>query len=127
MGGDFADGELAWTSFDRVLKQFRKRSETHGRIHPTQKPVALYQWLLATYAKQGQRILDTHLGSGSIAIAAHYAGINLTACEIDADYFHAAKARIERETSQMDFLIPHNDERMHHYQRRRTSITGFVL
>ena len=110
MGGDFADGELAWTSFDRVLKQFRKRSETHGRIHPTQKPVDLYKWTLANFAKPGMRVLDTHLGSGSHAIAAHYAGIHLTACEIDADYFHAAKARIERETSQMDFLIPHNVE-----------------
>ena len=103
MGGDFADGELAWTSFDRVLKQWRKRSETHGRIHPTQKPVALDNWTLANYAKPGQRVLDTHMGSGSIAIAAHYFGVHLTACEIDADYFHAAKARIERETSQTAF------------------------
>ena len=54
MGGDFADGELAWTSFDRVLKQFRKRSETHRRIHPTQKPVKLYDWLLRNYAKGGR-------------------------------------------------------------------------
>ena len=104
MGGDFADGELAWTSFDRVLKQWRKRSETFGRIHPTQKPVALYRWLLANYAKPGQRILDTHLGSGSHAIAAHYFGAHLTACEIDADYFAAATARIQRETAQTTFL-----------------------
>jgi site-specific DNA-methyltransferase (adenine-specific) len=111
MGGDFADGELAWTSFDRVLKQFRKRSETHGRIHPTQKPVDLYKWTLANFAKTGMRVLDTHLGSGSLAIAAHYAGIHLTACEIDADYFHAAKARIARETSQADFFSPQNNRR----------------
>ena len=103
MGGDFADGELAWTSFDRVLKQWRKRSETHGRIHPTQKPVDLYRWLLDRYAKPGQRILDTHLGSGSHAIAAHYAGIHLTACEIDPDYFAAASERIARETMQTTF------------------------
>jgi site-specific DNA-methyltransferase (adenine-specific) len=108
MGGDFADGELAWTSFDRVLKQFRKRSETHGRIHPTQKPVDLYKWTLANFAKPGMRVLDTHLGSGSHAIAAHYAGVHLTACEIDPDYFHAAKARIARETSQLDFFSPQN-------------------
>jgi site-specific DNA-methyltransferase (adenine-specific) len=66
--------------------------------------VKLYDWLLATYAKPGQRVLDTHIGSGSIAIAAHYAGIHLTACEIDADYYEAAKARIARETSQQTFL-----------------------
>lgn len=106
MGGDFADGELAWTSFDRVLKQFRKRSETHGRIHPTQKPVELYAWLLANYAKPGQRILDTHLGSGSIAIACHYFGAHLTACEIDPDYFAAACERITRETAQADMFQP---------------------
>jgi site-specific DNA-methyltransferase (adenine-specific) len=110
MGGDFADGELAWTSFDRVLKQFRKRSETHGRIHPTQKPVALYKWTLANFAAPGMRVLDTHMGSGSIAIAAHYAGIHLTAYEIDADYFHAAKARIARETSQAELFSPQNTD-----------------
>ena len=110
MGGDFADGELAWTSFDRVLKQFRKRSETHGRIHPTQKPVDLYKWTLANFAKPGMRVLDTHLGSGSHAIAAHYAGIHLTAVEIDPDYFTAAKARIARETSQAELFSPQNDK-----------------
>lgn len=103
MGGDFADGELAWTSFDRVLKQFRKRSETHGRIHPTQKPVELYSWLLENYAEPGQRVLDTHLGSGSHAIACHYAGVHLTACEIDPDYFAGASERIARETMQTTF------------------------
>jgi site-specific DNA-methyltransferase (adenine-specific) len=66
--------------------------------------VKLYDWLLTNYAKPGQRILDTHLGSGSHAIAAHYAGVHLTACEIDPDYFYAAKARIERETAQTAFL-----------------------
>ena len=109
----FADGELAWTDFLTTLKKVTVRYDGFigadiERIHPTQKPVALYRWLLANYAKPGMRILDTHLGSGSHAIAAHYAGIHLTACEIDADYYEAAKARIERETSQMDFLIPHN-------------------
>jgi len=74
--------------------------------HPTQKPVDLYKWTLANFAKPGMRVLDTHLGSGSHAIAAHYAGIHLTACEIDADYFHAAKARIARETSQAELFSP---------------------
>jgi site-specific DNA-methyltransferase (adenine-specific) len=104
----FAAAELAWTSFDSTAKKFQCHPLQDGRIHPTQKPVKLYDWLLATYAKPGQRVLDTHMGSGSIAIAAHYAGIHLTACEIDADYYEAAKARIARETSQMDFFIHHN-------------------
>ncbi|MCP3671627.1 MAG: site-specific DNA-methyltransferase, partial [Gammaproteobacteria bacterium] len=76
MGGDFSDGELAWTSFDKVLKKFTKCNKSHGKIHPTQKPVKLYEWLLTNYAKEGDRILDTHLGSGSSAIAAHYAGFD---------------------------------------------------
>ena len=104
MGGDFADGELAWTNFDRVLKQFRKRSESLNRIHPTQKPVKLYDWIFANYAEKGMTILDTHMGSGSIAIAAHYAGMHLTACELDEDYFKAACERIDRETRQTTFI-----------------------
>jgi site-specific DNA-methyltransferase (adenine-specific) len=96
----FAAVELAWTSFDSPAKKFQYRSPQDGRIHPTQKPVALYQWLLANYAKPCQRILDTHLGSGSHAIACYYAGMHLTACEIDEDYFKAASERIERETAQ---------------------------
>ena len=99
-----ADGELAFTSFERALRVFeyaRGAALAEGeRIHPTQKPVALYRWLLERYAKPGQRILDTHLGSGSHAIACHYAGVHLTACEIDADYFAAAQERIARETRQ---------------------------
>ena len=74
------------------------------RIHPTQKPVALYRWLLDRYAKPGDNILDTHLGSGSIAIACHYARHHLTACELDADYFAASVARIKRHTAQLAFL-----------------------
>jgi site-specific DNA-methyltransferase (adenine-specific) len=100
MGGDFSDGELAYTSFDRVLKQFRKRSESHHRIHPTQKPVKLYEWLLTNYAKEGDRILDTHLGSGSSAIAAHYAGFEFVGTELDPDYFKAAQERFNNETKQ---------------------------
>lgn len=98
-----SDCELALTSFDKNSKVYSLTSQTESgteRFHVCQKPVALYKWLLANYAKPGQRILDTHLGSGSHAIAAYYAGVHLTACEIDPDYFHAAKARIERETMQ---------------------------
>ena len=108
-GNSYADGELAWTSFDMVARYFREniaQTNSEGRIHPTQKSIKLYDWLLANYAKPGMRVLDTHLGSGSHAIAAHYAGVHLTACEIDPDYFAAACARIDKETRQLDFLTP---------------------
>lgn len=103
----FAAVELAWTSFGSTSKKFQCHPLQDGRIHPTQKPVALYNWLLATYAKPGQRVLDTHMGSGSVAIAAHYFGVHLTACEIDPDYYAEAIARIERETRQMDLFAAH--------------------
>jgi len=95
MGGDFADGELAWTSFNKVLKQYTKRSETFNRIHPTQKPINLYEWLLHNYAKPGQKILDTHGGSGSICIACHNMGFDLDWCELDKEYYEAAKKRFD--------------------------------
>ncbi len=110
---DFADCELAWTSFSTAVRRFTFRwagmlqgnmGDKEKRIHPTQKPVALYNWLLAKYAKAGQLILDTHMGSGSIAIACHYAKCPLVACEIDEDYFNAACERIKRETAQLDFV-----------------------
>jgi site-specific DNA-methyltransferase (adenine-specific) len=100
----FAAGELAWTSFKSPAKMFECHPMQDGRIHPTQKPVKLYEWLLANYAKPGDRILDTHMGSGSIAIACHYRGHHLTACEIDADYYNAALERIERETRQLSLF-----------------------
>ena len=71
-----------------------------NRIHPTQKPVALYEWLLMNYAKEGDKILDTHLGSGSIAIACHNLGYDLTACELDPDYYAAAMKRIDNHKNQ---------------------------
>jgi site-specific DNA-methyltransferase (adenine-specific) len=100
----FADAELAWSSFKSTCKKFTQHPVQPNRIHPTQKPVDLYSWCLRNYAKPGQRILDTHLGSGSIAIASHYFGAHLTACEIDPDYFKAACERIDRETRQLTFL-----------------------
>ena len=101
MGGDFSDGELAWTSFDQVLRQYTKRSETFNRIHPTQKPVQLYKWLLTNYAKEGDKILDTHLGSGSIAIACWDLKFDLTGYEIDKEYYDNAVERLERHKRQM--------------------------
>jgi site-specific DNA-methyltransferase (adenine-specific) len=70
------------------------------RIHPTQKPVKLYEWLLMNYAKEGDKILDTHLGSGSIAIACHNLGFDLTACELDPDYYNAAMKRLKQHQAQ---------------------------
>ncbi len=102
---NFSQWEMAWTSFDRPAALFKRSNGgvEPGKIHPTQKPVKLYAWLLHKFAKPGMTILDTHLGSGSIAIACHYFGAHLTACEIDQDYFTAACARIKRETAQATF------------------------
>ena len=101
-----AMAELAWASRDALTKIIRMPTpKDGGKIHPTQKPVALYRWLLDRYAKPGMKILDTHLGSGSHAIACHYFGAHLTASELDADYYAAACARIKRETAQMT-LVP---------------------
>lgn len=110
---DFADCELAWTSFNSavrmlkyqwagMLQQDMKNKEV--RIHPTQKPMRLYQWILDNYAKPSQRILDTHLGSGSSAIAAHYFGCDFVGCEIDEDYYAAAKQRFDNETKQVSMF-----------------------
>ncbi len=100
----FAQFELAWTSFSTSAKKFNKNPSQQNRIHPTQKPVALYKWLLDKYAKPGNKILDTHLGSGSIAIACHDYGYDLTACELDADYYAAAMKRIEQHRSQQSLF-----------------------
>jgi site-specific DNA-methyltransferase (adenine-specific) len=101
---DFSDGELAFTSFNRALRHYNKRvidkTVDRNRVHPTQKPVALYEWLLMNYAKEGDKILDTHLGSGSIAIACHNLGYDLTACELDPDYYAAAMKRIDNHKNQ---------------------------
>lgn len=97
----FADAELAWTSFGTAVRMFDKRTDGQGRVHPTQKPVALYKWLLHNYAKQGDKILDTHLGSMSIAIACHDYGFHLTGCELDPDYFAAGVQRVQSHIKQL--------------------------
>ena len=108
-GTDFADCELAFTSFKTAVRKFQfmwsgmlqgdmKNKEI--RIHPTQKPVKLYEWLLSNYAEKGQKILDTHLGSGSIAIACNNLGFDLVGCELDSDYYKAACDRINQATAQ---------------------------
>ena len=106
---DFSKAELAFNSTKNTVDLVRIRAQSGAetytnKIHPTQKPVALYAWILRKFAKPGDRILDTHLGSGSIAIACHYAGHHLTACEIDRDYYEAALQRIKRETAQMTLI-----------------------
>ena len=75
-----------------------------SKFHPTQKPVALYNWLLENYAKEGAKILDTHLGSGSIAIACHYRGFELVGCELDEEYYNQMLERFEKETAQLSLL-----------------------
>ena len=106
---DFADCELAYTTFKTAVRKIdfkwhgmlqgdMKNKET--RIHPTQKPAALYKWLLDKYAKPEDKILDTHLGSGSIAIACHDYDFGLTACELDTEYYEKAVQRIKNHTSQ---------------------------
>lgn len=108
----YADGEMAWTSagLPKNLKiwrhqwcgAFRDSERGAKKYHPTQKPKALYKWLLTRYAKQGYQILDTHLGSGSIAIACHYLNFDLTACEIDEEYYNNALKRFKDETAQQE-------------------------
>jgi site-specific DNA-methyltransferase (adenine-specific) len=94
--------ELAWSSIQTPAKLWRRSVLAEkGKIHPTQKPVKLYEWIFTNYAKPGQRILDTHLGSGSSAIAAHYFGVDFVGCEIDTDYYNAAKKRFEQATAQL--------------------------
>ena len=106
-----ADGELAYTSFKKALRIFtyaRAKANSEIKIHPTQKPIALYKWLLKNYAKQGDKILDTHLGSGSIAIACWDMGFDLTCYETDADYYNDAMARIEEHKRQLHLFAPDN-------------------
>ena len=111
--GGFADFEMAWTSFDSASRIFRftwngmlqedmKNKEV--RIHPTQKPVALYKWILSRYAKPGDKILDTHLGSGSSRIAAYDLGFDFVGYEIDKEYFDKQEERFAKHTAQLDLF-----------------------
>lgn len=93
--------EFAFCSMNKHPKLIKINSNDLNRQHPTQKPVALYKWLLDKYAKQGDKILDTHLGSGSIAIACHDYGFDLTACELDKEYFDLATKRINEHVAQL--------------------------
>ncbi len=96
---------MAYTSFNKSLRSVTIAIQQvyllEKRIHPTQKPVKLYEWILDNYAKQGDKILDTHLGSGSIAIACHNRKFDLTACELDKEYFDAAMKRLKTHQAQL--------------------------
>ena len=105
--GVLSDCEIAFQSFNKLVEKythgwsgFNKGGDNSERIHPNQKPIKLYEWLLTNYAKQGDKILDTHLGSGSHAIACNNLGFELVGCELDADYFEAACKRIKAEAQQ---------------------------
>ena len=109
-GIDFADCELAWTSFDRATRIFRYRwqgmlqedmKNKEKRIHPTQKPVDLYEWILKNYAKPGDKILDTHVGSGSSSIAAYNLGFDFVGFEIDKGYYDAQEKRFKNHIAQL--------------------------
>ena len=93
--------EYAWYSEDKLPKLVKINNNDINRQHPTQKPVKLYEWLLMNYAKEGDKILDTHLGSGSIALACHNLGYDLTACELDKEYYDAAIKRIDQHKAQI--------------------------
>ena len=110
---NYSDGELAWTSFNCILRKFTydwigfgylNNPQRQKKIHPTEKPIKLYEWLLMNYANKGDKILDTHLGSGSIAIACHNLRFDLTTCELDKEYFDAAIKRIKQHQSQLRIL-----------------------
>jgi site-specific DNA-methyltransferase (adenine-specific) len=104
---NMADCELAWTSFTNSVRMYSGHifkgigNTNYISYHPTQKPVKLYEWLLMNYAQEGDKILDTHLGSGSIAIACHNLKYDLTACELNKEYFETAMKRLEQHTSQL--------------------------
>jgi site-specific DNA-methyltransferase (adenine-specific) len=107
-GFTLADGEMAWTSFNKAMRIFefsragciKSNNTMIEKFHPTAKPFELYKYCLDKYAKQGDKILDTHLGSGSIAIACHDYGFSLTACELDKEYYDKAMTRINNHKAQ---------------------------
>jgi len=110
---NFSDGELAWTSSDGILRRFTydwigfgylNNPQKERKIHPTQKPVQLYEWILDTYVKEGSKIIDTHLGSGSIAEACWNRKYDLVGLEIDKDYYTKANKRLEAHKKQLTFF-----------------------
>jgi site-specific DNA-methyltransferase (adenine-specific) len=106
----FADGEMAWTSFEtgtlRIWRKHLASTELNAqRMHPTQKPIALYKWLLKKFVTDGMKVLDTHLGSGSIAIACHYAEVDLVGCEIDKGYYDKMMKRFAEQTAQTSLFL----------------------
>lgn len=107
----YSDGELAWTSYQKTAKCFDYPffgtcgADSDGRIHPTQKPIALYAWIFQHYAKPGDKILDTHLGSGSSRIAAYDAGLDFVGYEIDKDYFDKQEERFAAHTAQCSLFV----------------------
>lgn len=103
-GNNMADAELAWTSFDKAVRMFRMHHFSSGyetKIHLTQKPTKLYDWILSKFANEGDLILDTHLGSGSSRIAAYKGRFNFVGFEIDCDYFNAQEKRFNDFKSQL--------------------------
>jgi site-specific DNA-methyltransferase (adenine-specific) len=100
---NYSQGEIAWTSFNHKVKYFLLplAIDNNNRTHPCQKPIALYKWLLQNYAKQGDKILDTHLGSGSSRIAAYEMGFDFTAFELDKEYFDAQEKRYKAHIAQL--------------------------
>jgi site-specific DNA-methyltransferase (adenine-specific) len=113
--GLFADCELAYTSFKTAVRKFdfmwngmlqKDMKNKEQRIHPTQKPVALYKWILKNYAKPNDKIFDSHVGSGSIRIACHDMGFDFEGCEIDKDYWEAQEERFNTHISQLDLMTP---------------------
>jgi site-specific DNA-methyltransferase (adenine-specific) len=95
---------MAWTNFESAAKRVLIPSSQLDRIHPTQKPIALYKWLLTNYAKPGDKILDTHVGSASSLIACHQMGFQYWGFELDEDYYKAASERLERAKAQVSLF-----------------------
>lgn len=123
-GSLYADGEMAWTSYDNMPKNlkiwrhqwcgaFKDSERGNVNIHPTQKPVALYKWLLTNYAKKGDKIFDSHVGSGSIRLACHELGFDFTGCELDKDYYNDQEKRYQEWLKQYnnEFYIGEKNEK----------------
>ena len=124
--GNFADCELAWTSFDTAVRIFKWRwngmlqqnmALKEDRIHPTQKPIGLYKFLLHNYAKQGDKIFDSHVGSGSSRIACYDLGYDFEGCEIDKDYWQLQEDRYNKHIAQLSLFTPQELEPMKEYEQ----------